>query len=250
MRDRLRPLLLVLILAAGPLMGQAQPVPLDTYDWKPWVDLRAADGGVFPNLMGLVFGRMGVHFETAFRPWKRAEEELRRGIVWAAFPYRYSAGRESEFWFSDPIVRTTMVLFTVRGGKVSGGQTFDTLADLKPYRVGGVLGSWYEGELEEAGVDVEWTSTLESNFQKLRLGRVDVVVAESAAGWLAAKAVFDDPAVLVTRVTAESNSAFRLMVSRSYPGARDLLDRFNRALAIEQKTDEWLALVDEIRLTP
>jgi polar amino acid transport system substrate-binding protein len=200
--------------------------------------------------MARVGQRMGVTFDSAFKPWRRADDELRRGLIWAAFPYRASAERESEFWFSDPIVKTTMIVFTTRNGRVPPQQIFGNLAAIKPFRVGGLLGSWYEQDLQTAGVEVEWTSSLEANFQKLRLGRVDVVLAESAAGWAAAKKVFDDPAVLVTQVTAESRSTFRLMVSRQYPHSQDWLRRFNEALAAEQKTEEWRALVDEIRLTP
>lgn len=245
-------ILLGILLAAFPAAAQTVSIsiPMVTNDWRPWVDLNKPSGGVFPLLMARVGQRMGVTFDSSYKPWRRAEDELRGGVVWAAFPYRATASRESEFWFSDPVIKTTMILFTMRDGRVSPRHVFGSLAAIKPYRVGGVLGSWYEADLEAAGVDVEWTASLEANFQKLRLGRVDVVLAESAAGWDAAKAVFDDPAVLVTQVTAESYSTFRLMVSRQYPQSQEWLRRFNRALAAEQKTGEWRALVDEIRLTP
>jgi polar amino acid transport system substrate-binding protein len=225
-------------------------IPLVSGDWKPWVDPNKPAGGVFPRLMAQVGRRMGVTFDSSFKPWRRAEDELRSGTVWAAFPYRVSPEREAEFWFSDPIVKTTMILFTTRDGRVPPRHLFGSLAAIKPFHVGGLLGSWYQDDLQAAGVDVEWTASLEANFQKLRLGRVDVVPAESAAGWAAAKSVFDDPAVLVTQVTAESSSTFRLMVSRRYPGAKEWLRRFNGALAAEQTTDQWRSLVDEIQLSP
>lgn len=242
--------LLMLVAAMGASAQAAVSIRVITDEWRPWVDPGSTNGGAFVQLVKLVGRRMGVDFALSFRPWKRAEHELREGQAFAAFPYRPNAEREAEFWFSDPIVKTTMVLFTSRGSRVSAGHPLHKLADLRPYLVGGLLGAWYQSDLEAVNVDVEWTPTLEASFEKLKLGRVDVVPAETGAGWVAASKVFGDPALLDTHQVAESDSDFRLMVSRTFSGARELLERFNRALAEERTTAQWRAIIDEVHLSP
>jgi len=241
--------LLACLLAAGAASAQTAPIPLVTSDWPPWVDSRQADGGPFPKLMRLVGTRMGVTFAFEYKPWKRAELDLREGNGFGAFPYRPSAERNTEFWFSDPIVRAAMLLFFVRGGSIAGAK-ISRIADLKPYRVGGVLGSWYQPAMEAAGIQVDWVPSLDASFQMLKLGRVDVVAAETAVGWAAARTAFRDTTVLETQGISDPDSGYWLMVSRTFPGSRELLERFNRALAVVRQTAEWRAVLAEVQSPP
>jgi len=175
---------------------------------------------------------MGVRFDYQFMPWKRCEMALDRGEAWGAIPYIPTEERMVRYFFSEPLYWRRASLFLHDPGGKRRSVAFKALSDLKGYRIGGVLGYYYESLFREAGLSVEYVASDEQNFRKLAVGRLDLVPADCATGWRMIKSLFPpaDRRNFYTLKKPISQSGVFLMVSRTYPGAEMHLIHFNEAL--------------------
>jgi polar amino acid transport system substrate-binding protein len=208
----------------------ADEVILVTGEWAPYTSETMEGYGAFTEIVSVVFEEMGVTPRYVFYPWERAENEVREGRAFAAFPYMLTEERQQEFDFSGPALMTSSVFFYMTE-KYPDGLVYEELEDLQGYKVGGVLGNWYEAPFKDAGLTVDWVSAEEQNFEKLYQGRIDILSAETLVGWTTVRTMYPD--AVDEFATAEkplNESPLHLMVSRNYPGAEDLLGQFDAAL--------------------
>jgi polar amino acid transport system substrate-binding protein len=243
-----RPIILLTLFALGltgctaPATPTATPKPptpteaatteviLATGEWAPYTSETMEGYGAFTEIVTAVFDEMGLTPKYVFYPWERAENEVREGNVFAAFPYRLTEERQKEFDFSGPALMTSSRFFYLRE-KFPDGLAYDQLEDLQSYTIGGVLGNWYETPFKEAGLTVEWVATEEQNFEKLYLGRIDMLSAETLVGRTAIKKLYPDAEEQFGVADKPLNeSPLHLMVSRKYPNAAQLLQQFDAAL--------------------
>jgi polar amino acid transport system substrate-binding protein len=209
-----------------------QTVILATGDWAPYTSETMENYGAFTEIVSAVFKEMGVPVKYVFYPWKRAEDEVKAGNVFAAFPYIETEDRLKEYDFSDPVFVSTGKFFYMPK-KQKSEIAYDNLEDLQSYHVGGVLGYWYETPFKEAGLQTEYVSSDEMNIQKLYLGRVDLAASEELVGWALIKKLYPQEMDQFATVAKPLNEdPLRLLVSRKYPAAAELVKKFNAALKI------------------
>lgn len=213
-----------------------QTVILTTGEWAPYTSETLENYGAFTEIVSAVFKEMGVSVKYVFYPWKRAEEEVKAGNVFAAFPYIETAERSQEYDFSAPVFISTGKFFYLPKNHPSGIQ-YEKLEDLKAYRIGGVLGYWYEAQFQQAGLQTDYVSSDELNLQKLYQGRVDLAVCDELVGWTLIQKLYpQDAGQFATLAKPLNEDALRLLVSRKFPGAGELTLKFNAALqAIREK---------------
>jgi len=73
------------------------------------------------------------------------------------------------------------------------GIHFEKLEDLKKYgRIGNVRGSSTTKIVQKAGLNIDWASSLESNFKKLQGSRFDVAISIQLAGWTVLQRLYPD----------------------------------------------------------
>lgn len=207
-----------------------QTVILATGDWAPYTSETMENYGAFTEIVSAVFKEMGTPVKYVFYPWNRAEEEVKAGRAFAAFPYIQTEERLKEYDFSDPVFVSTGKLFYMPK-KQQSEITYDKLQDLLSFRVGGVLGYWYEAPFKEAGLQTEYVSSDELNIQKLYLGRVDLAASEELVGWALIKKLYPQEVDQFATVDKPLNEdPLRLLVSRKYPASAELIQKFNAAL--------------------
>jgi polar amino acid transport system substrate-binding protein len=185
--------------------------------------------GLVTEIVSAVFKEMGKEPVYDFLPWKRCEESVKNGEHWGTFPYAITDERKEHFLFTDPISETRSYLFALKQISLS------ELADLKSFNVGGVRGNFYETMFSEAGIKLDLSNDEETAFKKLFTDRVDMVVAADAVGWYIIDKHFPEkknsvvmlPLPLMNNEGATKNA---IMVSKSYPGAEELIREFNEAL--------------------
>ena len=233
---------------AAKLQGSARVV-LVTGEWAPYTSESMEGKGFFMEIVSAVFKQMGRDYEVSFMPWTRAEDMVKNGDAFAALPYAINDERRVSFNFSDPVARSTGMLFAVKGGQVATNFAWKTLADLKPYILGGVRGYWYEGEFKAAGLDVQYTSDEESNMRRFAAKRYDLMPMDELGGWLLIKKV--DPQNVGNYFTLSkplNSSTLHLMVSRSYPQSAAILVEFNTALTKILKNGVYGAILKKYNL--
>lgn len=213
-----------------PLPTTVIEIPLATGEWAPYTSETLAGYGAFTEIVSATFQAMGVQPKFVFYPWKRAEAEVQAGRVFAAFPYIETEARKLEYDFSDPVFISRGKFFYLPE-RQPAALAYEQLEDLQAYRIGGVLGYWYEAPFKQAGLQVDYTGTDEQAIEKLYLGRVDLVASEELVGWALIQKLYPQEAARFATLEQPLNEdPLRLLISRQYPGAAALTQRFNVAL--------------------
>lgn len=228
-------------------------LPLVTGEWPPYTSQELPGQGVFTEIVSVALTQAGFAPSYTFFPWKRGALEVKQGGAFAVFPYIKIAEREKDFYFSDPIMPTTGRFFYLKN-RFPESIDYRDLNDLRPYRIGGVLGYWYSNTFAAADLNVEYVPSDRQSIQKLYLKRIDLAACEELVGWALIDELFPDRradfAVLDKPLNRDS---LRLMVSKTYPHAWNILQKFNQALARQRENgtiDAILRKHDMTRYAP
>lgn len=220
----------LIIVPNSGINASTDDVLLLTGEWEPFTSENLEGYGFISAIVDAVFKEMGRDHQLRFYPWARGEAITRSGNAWGTFPYAPSNEREKDFHFSDPIYTTRSPLFYLKDQH--DGFEFGSLSELQDYRVAGLQAYVTLEILTQAGVNTVNASTAEAAFNMLLSGRVDFVPENTIAGWNLVEQMFPDKVdEIATTKTAVHEGPLVILVSKSYPGAEDLLDDFNNALA-------------------
>lgn len=227
--------------------GGAEPrrVVVATGEWAPYTSAGMEGRGVVSRIIDRVFERMGIDYELVFYPWPRCYESVTHGRVWGAFPYARTPEREKAVRFSEPIMPSASSLFYYR--RPPSDFQFQTIADLEAYRVGGVRGYYYEALFKAAGVAIDYVDTPKQGFEKLVLGRNDLFVANELVGWYLIQQSFPDRRRnFGTLDRGLDHHGLHLIVGRSDPDSRTLLEAFNDALTAVKNELFYATMLDRL----
>lgn len=229
--------LLVVVFLLVPLSAvhAEPPVPLATGEWAPFTSQNMSQQGVVTALVSDVFTRMGREPEISFFPWNRCYNLVLQGKVWGAFPYSWTPKRAKEVLFSEPVSFSDTAWYHVGEPPVRG---YEKLEELRHLHIAGVAGYFYKEDLDQAGLQVEYAPDEASAFRMLLAGRVDL----APMNVLVAEAIIDEhfpehKDAFRRLDELYSRNDLRLIVSPHYPQAKELLDAFNKALAITGPVD-------------
>ncbi len=204
-----------------------EKVRITTNNWRPYT---STDGsGIYIDIVNAALKEMGVTPEYVYYPWRRGEKYVAEGKVWCTFPYTINIDRSTLYLFSDPLNESSTDIFYYGPDK---GYAFDRISDLKKYRMGGTAGYYFSELFAREGVEAFYTPDELSGLKMLQKGRIDLFVLNRLVGWYIINSNFGkDKQHFHTLGKPLSVNPQRLMVSRSYPGTEELLERFNEALA-------------------
>ncbi len=127
---------------------------------------------------------------------------------------------------------------------------FSDLDDLKSFLIGGVRGYYYEAMFKKAGLAVDYSENEDDSFKKLFYGRVDIVPVNELVGWKIINKLFPDKTdIFSTAGTALDEKELHLMVSKKYPGAATLLERFNKGLETIKTTGVYKKIIEKYNIS-
>ncbi len=239
-------LFLVSIILLSSTSIWAEKVQLVTGEWEPYTSEHLEGYGFITEIISEVFKEIDMEPEYMFHPWQRCYSLVKRGKVWAAFPYSYTEKRAQEVLFSDTVGESTSKFFYY---KTDHGVQYETLEDLKPYKIGGVKGYFYEEEFEQADLNVTYTSDEISALKKLAAGRVDFMPLNELVGWgLIRKHFPDNVQDFGTLATPYNVTELKLIVSKDYPTAQELLNQFNAALEHVKTMESYRTILTQYGL--
>jgi polar amino acid transport system substrate-binding protein len=222
--------LVLFLLPAAAAPGQGEELVAATGEWAPYVSQHLENRGFITQILSDAFSAMGVEVRFVFYPWRRCYESVVSHRVWAAFPYSRTEERAEQVNFSD-VVSYSVTKFFVYGPPDI--EVYTGPASLKSYRIGGVIGYFYEEDFRRQGLTVDYASRESSAIEMLMKGRTDLLPLNELVGWRIIRNRFpqrmDRFRVLEPPY---SKDPLHLIVSKTYPGGDELLERFNRALQI------------------
>ena len=210
--------------------GYSEDVLLTTSEYLPYTTEHAENYGFCTEIVSAVIKNMDMNPVYKFYPWRRGQLNVREGNVRATFPYSKNAEREREYWFSAQPLFVGRVSFFCCKDCLSENLRWNTLEDLKQYKIGGVRGYWYESDFAKAGLAVEYTDHPEESLKKLYSGRIQLFPLNEMVGWYLIDRLFPDhkKRFCVLAKPYELSPSY-LMVSKSYPNSKRLLKRFDEA---------------------
>ncbi len=159
----------------------AQELILVSGDWPPYIDSEAPDKGFVSRIVVEAYQRAGIDARIKIEPWKRVADDVdkKKNI---SFGWYYNSERAQKWLFSDEITQSRVV-FAVRSDT---DFTWNTLEDLKPYKIGITRGYSNGDEFDQfkGQLQIEEASSDEINFKKLLKGRFDLFPIDPLVGTL------------------------------------------------------------------
>jgi polar amino acid transport system substrate-binding protein len=205
-------------------------------EWAPYTGAQLEEYGMAAELVGAACAAAGLKAEFEFAPWKRAESSVEMGACFATFPYQDTREREARYEFSDSLFRSNNRLLYHTGNARTAGFVLHRPEDLKGFKVGTLLGAdALNGPLRRTGATVEEVESVEQNLVKLAMDRIDFVADDQLVLLGAVRTAYGfDPGRNTlfdfNEIRMDSGTDYHLMVSRKYPHAKELLERFNAGL--------------------
>lgn len=136
-----------------------------------------------------------LHLQGSFLslPWARAYDTAKNSANVLIYSIARTPERENSFKWVGRIAPSDYFLFSLRGNKLS----LVTLDEAKKYQIGTVnedVGEQYllaRGFMK--GANLQSSAKYEFNYEKLKLGRIDLAVLNELAAYHLAKKAGDDP---------------------------------------------------------
>ncbi len=241
---------LLLIILMPTSLWANETITISTGEYTPFTSANLKHDGYVNHIIREAFKRVGYDVKYDYLPWKRAYELAKQGRYKASSYWSINSERVKHFHASEPVVVDKTVFYHLKSKSID----WNTLEDLKKYRIGATLEYSYSEEFWQAQkskmLNIEVAPTDELNFKKLLRERIDIFPMGSITGYSLLSEKFDPSIVqLITfHPNALTSSPGHLMFSKADPNAEDLLKKFNEGLAqltkegmIDQFTDDLYA---------
>jgi len=213
-----------------PAPSKTQPVLLSSGDWHPLISPKLDRYGVISEVVMESFDLVGYTSAVRFWPWPRTLVNLDAGNVHASYAWRKTEDRQARYYFSDSVYDTGNVFFYRKGFSFD----WQTVEDLKGYRIGGVHGYAYSQEIIEA--EKQGVIKLDRVVEEKQLvfmwlaGHIDAFPSSSVVGWELFKQYAPDHLDQVTTHPKAVSKNPIFLIVRKTPEGKALLDKFNEGL--------------------
>ncbi len=200
--------------------------------YPPYNDQNAPGGGLTVMLMEQVMERAGLETTTTILPWARALRETAQGKFAATYPYIQTPERAHDFLFSTILVKFNRHLLALP-------DTADQLQDINDLTgtttclpVSWAVPSALVPLLEAERLSLQRVRDMPQCLSMLQAGRVDSVIAnqELAHSLVIANGADPDRVRPGLKGQPVESMPFRILVSRNWPDASELLQRIDSAL--------------------
>ena len=198
-------------------------------EWPPFTSEKDAKGKLLEKVVTEAFKLEGIEVKYGYYPWKRSAAMVEEGQADGSFPWSKIPEREKLFQSAtSPVMTDESVYFHPK----SVAFDWNSLDDLKKYKVGATIGYKHETVYKNKGIAAESVPSEDTNFKKLAAGRLDVYETSKEVGYaLIAKTLTPDEAKLITHhAKASEQNDYFIFFSRKNPNAKALADKFDSGL--------------------
>lgn len=237
-------------LAATP--GTSEVVRITSGEWPPFTSEQLPHGGILSHIVTQAFALEGITVEYGYLPWKRAYEYARNGKWDGSVGWAPSAKHLEDLYLSRPVLFVDKALYYRKGDPFD----WQTIEDLRRWRVGATAGYYYGAEWERAvttgHLSVDEVNSDDLNLRKLLRNRVDVVAMEvDVADYLMRTQLTPQEAALIARhPLLLATTPISLALSRRLDKNPALLARFNRGLQRLKDSGAYDRYLAELRTPP
>jgi polar amino acid transport system substrate-binding protein len=230
----LRCVLLLVIAATFSIGAHAeQALRLMANTSPPYADAKLPDQGLALELVKHVYAQTDYSPTITIENWSRAVEGTRVGVYDALASVWYSQDREKDLLFSEPYLRSQLLILKLR----SNQRIYRSLQDLAGSRLGVRTDYAYGVDFSVIpNVQLVKEDSLIPNLLNLLNGKVDFVIADQRTAAMQLHEYLGDKITQFAVVGIELPPVARhVAASRSWAGHEKMITEFNRALAASQK---------------
>lgn len=233
--------LIVCWLVVAAVESYAEKVVLTAGSWPPFTGEELPKQGIAADIVKRAFQTQGVEVEFQFEPWARSMADAETGAVDGSILWRYTPERAEVLYYSDPVLTVDIQFFYLRGSPFD----WDTLENLKSWKLGAVRGFKYDAVFDQMALDgelnIDYVKSQEQNLGKLLLGRIDATPIVSESGfWMIQNSQNQDiRELVVAHPKPLAKQELHLVLSRNKPENEELVKVFNKGLrALRQQANE------------
>lgn len=173
MKNCYLPLVVLLFTLFLNAASAVETVSLSAAETIPYVDKNKESKGIDSEIVKEAFSHAGYRVNFNFRPWARVLKEVRAGFFDAAYTAYYTPEREKLFFYSHAYNKGAIVLYKRAGSQIE----YTSIKDLKPYKIGVILGNNYSTEFDSADYLNKVTANkMSQSLNLLHRGRVDLII--------------------------------------------------------------------------
>lgn len=213
-----------------PGLAAAERWRLGTVELPPSISAKAPNQGYYAVLLRRVLKEFGAEAEFVFLPPQRAFQDALEGRLDGVLPYKRTAEREQQFWFSEPFFVAKVRVFLRADDGWDPGGVSDLRSQTGCTLQGAQAPAELQVEVDTLRVPLQRVSQIEACFRMLQAGRVRFVIAGQNTGWAAAQALRSEGLRLRAAHFVIAEEPVHLALSRRVPANEQRLRAFNQAL--------------------
>ena len=218
-------------------------------EYAPWTGSTIKHHGFVNHIITEVFKREGYVVQFTYFPWEKTYELAQSGNFHATSYWYKSEAREALFHYSDPISMERLVFFHLKSTPL---KAWNTMADLKEYRIGATAGYTYTKEFWDAAnakqIKVFITDSDRTNFARLLREKIDLFPVTLLTGYTILRHYFDPgiPHVINFHPKPLSKTTGHLLFPKSRKKSETLLPVFNKGLVKLKAEGIYDTLLDNV----
>jgi polar amino acid transport system substrate-binding protein len=239
-------LFLVSIFSSLPV--SAKQITLSVGEWPPYMGSDLPNNGAIAEIITEAFADIGYQVSFEFYPWARAMEQAQLGRVDGTGLWLKTESRESEFYFSEPVLEEKHVFFYNRTNKPK----LDSFEALKSYSYVGLEDFSYGLDLDNIirakQINMHRVSNDEQAFGMLLKNRVSIYPQEMAVGYYLLRQYFSEQDMKsighIEQPFMRKNS--HILLSKGDKDNAKLIEIFNESLQRMKQSGRYDQLLSKV----
>lgn len=158
-------------------------INLTNGEWPPFSSKNLKHYGVFSKIVTEAFKLQGIEVKWSWFPWKRSYYLAKTGTYDGSITWAPTSEREKDFYFSDPVMNITKVIFHRKSTNIN----WNKIDDLKKYRISITRSYTYSKNFDNAVknkiLNITYVNKDNESFKLLISNRVDIFPMEKSVGY-------------------------------------------------------------------
>ena len=231
-----------------PFMGYSSDlkVVFATGEWPPYTSEKMPGYGYVTEVVTAACDAVGIEPKYQFYPWLRAEVMVKRGMVFAAFPYMKTTDRQQEYLMSESLLEATNhFVYYNKNPRTLKEIKYEKIEDIKDYTIGVIRGDTFAKEMVDRGMKIIASNSPDLCIKMLKNGRTDFYIGERISIISMVKRLYPQEVTnfqFLPHIYGGKKEN-GLIVSKVFPNAESILHLFNEGLKIIKENGEY----DKIR---
>jgi len=219
----------IILIAVAQTGTAAEKISIATNEWLPYCGKFLPNYGIEPQIISAALQREGWDAEFTFMAWARALKLVGNGKYDAVTSASFTQERAVDHLYSESYMGSPIVFYKRKDAPI----TWNTLKDLKPYKIGTVKANSYSPEFDKADFLHKVTSKNDVLcLKKLILKQADLVVMDRFVGHyiIEKKLIAHEKKEVEVLEPPLHMDKLHLMFSKKAPDVSEKLAAFNAGL--------------------